>query len=315
MTDLGTINRPIVSNGTIVVAAGEGGMTGLDAGTGSIKWRVAADGLVTDMSATDRGPVMVHHAGRDSRIVAADWSGKVLWSVPGGGAMGVDSLRGVGDRLFTTGEVADPVRRLVYRSLDAASGTSTGIYPGEVALPHVTRFGLIFPIRSSDAAQAGLYLQTLDQMPRIRLLDLSHSILAIHRDFALLDATDGSWEPSALVAYDLAARRVLWREAGGQVLKFGIDDDIVACARFVAAPTGTVAVRRRATGALVWESEPQEMRDLTVELLDDLLLAEIDSERLQIYDVGSGTKVDELANESTSDVRPLSHRRRPLRRQ
>jgi hypothetical protein len=87
-------------------------------------------------------------------------------------------------------------------------------------------------------------------------------------------------------------------------LKFGIDDEIVACARFVAATTGTVAVRRRATGVLVWESEPQDMRDLTIELLDDLLLAEIDSERLQIYDLGSGTKVDELANESTLTFGP-----------
>jgi hypothetical protein len=303
-TDLGPISAPLVGDEGVVVAAGEGGMTGLDARTGAVRWRLAAAGTVTDLTATDVGPVMTHFAGAGSTVVAADWQGEVVWSMPGGPSMGVRSLRGCGDRLLAKGEAKTPERRLVYRLWRAADGSEAGVYPGEVALPFLTRHGLVYPVRSSDEAQAGLHLQTLDDRPPSRLLPDSHAVIGLRDDVVVFDTTDGPWEPSELVAYDLAARRELWRVAGGPVLSLALDAAAVGCARLVDVTIGTVALRDLRTGALLWETAPQDMTDLTAGLLGGWLLAEVNAERLKVYDLGSGALLQELANETSLVLGP-----------
>ena len=158
-TEFGPINRPLTSDGRIVAVAGEGGMTGLDARTGATAWRLAANGLVTDATVTDFGPVLVHQDGLDGRIVALDWKGDILWSEPGRGAMGVDAIRGCGDRLLSAGEIKDPARRLVFRVHDAATGKVVGTYPGEATRPYLSRFGLVYAVHSSDPAHPRLSSQ------------------------------------------------------------------------------------------------------------------------------------------------------------
>jgi hypothetical protein len=188
----------------------------------------------------------------------------------------------------------------------ATDGQVLGTLPGRVAAPEPTRFGLIYPVRSDEPRLAGLYVQPLNGASAVKLLPDSLEILSIDGDIAVGNTAGGSWEPSVLFAYDLAARRELWREPGGAAVMLAVDKMAVGCARFVEEGVGTVALRAVDTGALLWETAPMEMSHSAVLLLGDWLLVELNSELLQVYDRRDGRLLQELENEDWLTLGPCA---------